>query len=226
MSISALNQTAQASQNGSQNIRGSKLSSADFMKLMVLQLKNQNPTKPADTNQFMKQVLSLANYESQAEMNQKLDKITAALGSMMMGNGLGYIGRTIEAAGDTTALQSGEAKWSYSLASKAKDVTIKVLDENGDVVFEKEGQTGAGKHDFVWDGKGSDGKTRPDGGKYTIKIEAKDADGKAIEAQTTITGKVTGVDASGDKVYLNIGDANVLMQSLLKVLDGKSGAQS
>jgi flagellar basal-body rod modification protein FlgD len=221
MSLSTVNSVNQASNSTSPKIGRSKLTSQDFMKLMLLQMKNQNPTKPTDPSSFMRQMISLANYEAQAATGQKLDNITSSLGTLISGNGLGYIGKTIEAQGDTTSLQNGKAQWSYSLKTEAAKVTLKILDEKGSAVFETRGDGKAGKHNFAWDGKTKDGKQLPDGGKYTIKIEAADNGGKAIESSTSIFGKVTGTDTVDGKTLLKIGSAAFQMKSILSVQESK-----
>ncbi|WP_420413753.1 flagellar hook assembly protein FlgD [Roseibium sp.] len=222
MSVTSITQTPQAqAQAGATPIKGSKLTTSDFLQLMVLQLKNQNPTSPSDPNQVMKQMMDLAGYEAQVDTGKKLDAITSSLSALLSGNGLGYIGRTVEAVGDTTALQSGQAKWSYATNGKAQSVKLQVLDEKGAVVFETAGKTDPGKQSFSWDGKDKDGKQLPDGGKYTLKVTALDGNDKAVPTGTTIFGKVTGIDATGDKSVLQIGGISVLMQSVLAVLESK-----
>ena len=44
-----------------------------FLRLLIAQMKNQDPTKPMDLAQFMAQLASFSNVEQGIKMNQKLD---------------------------------------------------------------------------------------------------------------------------------------------------------
>src|SRR5688572_17476382 len=44
-----------------------------FIKLLTVQLKNQNPLDPTDTNEFTDQIVQFANVEQNIAGNQKLD---------------------------------------------------------------------------------------------------------------------------------------------------------
>ncbi len=46
-----------------------------FLKLLVAQLKNQDPTKPMDSTQYMAQLASFSNVEQSMLMNNKLEEL-------------------------------------------------------------------------------------------------------------------------------------------------------
>jgi flagellar basal-body rod modification protein FlgD len=78
-----------------------------FLKLLVAQLKNQDPTEPMDPSQQMAQLASFANVEQSIKANAKLD---ALMTSMALSQADGIIGRTItsadgEVSGEVTALR-------------------------------------------------------------------------------------------------------------------------
>ena len=52
----------------------------DFLKLLTTQLKNQDPTEPADTNQMTQQIASLSQVEQQINTNSNLEKLIAMYG--------------------------------------------------------------------------------------------------------------------------------------------------
>ena len=63
-----------------------------FLKLLVAQLKNQDPAKPTDSNEFMAQLASFSSVEQQVRTNDKLDALLAA---SRLSDSAALIGRTI-----------------------------------------------------------------------------------------------------------------------------------
>ena len=194
------------------------IDSDEFLMLMVEQLQNQNPTDPTDTSEYISQMVDYASFETEVEISEQLTSITEILSGFMSSQGLGYLGQTVEALGNTTSLQDGEAEWSYTLDSDAESVSISILDEDGNTVYSAEGETGSGSHSFTWDGVTSDGEQLADGGQYTIQIEALDSEGNDVSGYTTVIAEVTAVDATGDEAVLGIGESSVLLDNVLAVV--------
>jgi flagellar basal-body rod modification protein FlgD len=63
-----------------------------FLRLLIAQLKNQDPTEPGDPTQYMAQLASFSNVEQAIQINNKLD---AMLTSQALSQADGLIGRTI-----------------------------------------------------------------------------------------------------------------------------------
>ncbi|MES0885270.1 flagellar hook assembly protein FlgD [Roseibium sp. SCP14] len=221
MTISTVNSYSDVSSTSStttSNDARTTIDSDEFLMLMVEQLQNQDPTNPTDTNEYVSQMVDYASFETQTQISDQLNSITDVLSSYMNSQGLGYLGQTVEAVGNTTSLQDGQAQWSYTLDSEAESVSINILDEDGNTVYSAEGETGAGSHSFAWDGVTSDGEQLEDGGQYTIQVEALDGEGNEISGYTTVIAEVTAVDASGDEAVLGIGDSSVLLDNVLAVV--------
>ncbi|MEM9631279.1 MAG: flagellar hook assembly protein FlgD [Pseudomonadota bacterium] len=221
MTISTVNSysdVASTSSAATSNDARTTIDSDEFLLLMVEQLQNQDPTNPTDTNEYVSQMVDYASFETQTQISDQLTSITDVLSSYMNSQGLGYLGQTVEAIGNTTSLQDGEAQWSYTLDSEAESVSINILDEDGNTVYSAEGETGAGSHSFSWDGVTSDGEQLEDGGQYTIQVEALDGEGNEVSGYTTVIAEVTAVDASGDEAVLGIGDSSVLLDNVLAVV--------
>jgi flagellar basal-body rod modification protein FlgD len=75
-----------------------------FLRLLITQLKNQDPTAPMDTGQFMAQLASFSNVEQGIQTNQKLDSLLTA-SSLAQADGV--IGHTVTSAdGSVTGVVS------------------------------------------------------------------------------------------------------------------------
>jgi flagellar basal-body rod modification protein FlgD len=183
---------------------------------MIAQLQNQNPLDPTDTNEFVNQLISYEQINQTQEMNEQLGDLLTSFNSLISTSAVGYLGHTVEAYGDTTSLEDGQASWGYSLNADAADVTITVKDSDGNTVWEGAGETEAGKHTFSWDGKDNDGTQLADG-EYTIEISATDADGESVYGYTTVVGTVDGIDSSSGETLLTIGGVTVAFDDVIGV---------
>ena len=85
-----------------------------------------------------------------------------------------------------------------------------IMDDKGKVMFTKAGNTSAGTHEVVWDGKDGNGFPVEDG-EYSLSITPIAFSGSTVDASTRIYAKVTGVsmingttlDASGVSIALD-----------------------
>jgi flagellar basal-body rod modification protein FlgD len=95
------------------------LNSDDFLKLLVAQLKYQDPTSPADTSSFMTQTAQLTQVES-------LDRIATAQGSLLAATlsaqAAGLVGKTVDYLDLTGARLSG----TVTSASFGTDPTLRI----------------------------------------------------------------------------------------------------
>lgn len=66
-----------------------------FLKLLVAQMKNQDPTDPMDSTQYMAQLAAFSQVEQSVQMNTKLDQM---LQSSALAQADAIIGRTVTSA--------------------------------------------------------------------------------------------------------------------------------
>lgn len=193
-----------------------------FLALLTAQLKNQDPLSPLDSNAFTQQLTQMSGVEQQLLTNDLLKSLVSQSKSGLSG-AVEYIGKTVTAAVSTTKLQGGSATWSYELAADAATATIEIKDSSGAVVWKGPApSTGAGVHDFSWDGKTLTGVKKPDGGAYTMTVTATTAAGRSVDAQTLIRGKATGVEVYDGSPYLTIGGAYASLDSVISVQSASS----
>lgn len=69
-----------------------------FLQLLIAQMKNQDPTKPADPSQFISQLASFSGVEQAIKTNNKLDSMMT---SLALSQSEGFIGRTVTSADGT-----------------------------------------------------------------------------------------------------------------------------
>ena len=76
-----------------------------FLQLLVAEMKNQDPTNPMDTSQYMSQFAQLSTVEQAMQTNSKLD---ALLSSQSLSQANGLIGKTVSFTDSTGASFSGK----------------------------------------------------------------------------------------------------------------------
>ncbi len=73
----------------------------DFLKLLIAQMSNQDPTSPIEDTQFIAQMAQFSSLEQMTNMNESFGKMAVMLTSSQAAS---TIGRTVELdVGDTTA---------------------------------------------------------------------------------------------------------------------------
>ena len=149
-----------------------------FLKLLVTQLKNQDPMNPMDNAQLtsqMAQINTVAGIEklnnSVASMTDKLstqlaalnpsgglDKLEATLQKMsgqflqaQTLQGAGMVGRQVWTSGNALAVEAGKGMGAFELAGPADGVTVEVLSPAGHVVGQMDmGAQASGRRAFQW----------------------------------------------------------------------------
>jgi flagellar basal-body rod modification protein FlgD len=185
-----------------------------FLQLLTAQLKNQDPLSPLDSNEFTAQLTQMAGVEQQLLTNDLLTSLLAQ-NEGGLGSAASYLGQDITAGWSATRFEDGAATWNYELATDAAEVTLSVIDGAGRTVWSGPApETEAGLHSFSWDGKTSADGQVAEGGVYTLKVTAKTAGGQDVDAQTLITGRVTGVELYDGEPYLVVGGSVLPLTSV------------
>jgi len=195
----------------------SSLTSSEFLKLLVSELKNQDPLNATSATDFINQMTSYANFTQQESINTNLNSLTDSFSSLVTLNSVNYIGHTVEAKTDTATLTNGSTTFGYSLSSAAQNVSISVKDSSGNTVWSGSGTGNAGSNAFTWNGKDSSGNQLSDGGQYTISVSATNSAGNSVFNYATVTGKVTGIDTSTSTPSLTVNGVSVSAANIIGV---------
>lgn len=218
MSVAAVTSSATTSTSSTSSTSSSTtLSSSDFLNLLISELKNQNPLDATSTTDFINQLTSYATYDQQSSLNSSMTSLASSFSSLVTLNSVNYIGHTVEAKTDTATLTDSSATYGYSLSSAASDVAISIKDSSGNTVWSGSGTGNAGSNTFTWDGKTSDGTQLADGGQYTMSVTATDSAGNSVYQYSTVTGKVTGIDASSSTPALIVNGVSVSASNIIGV---------
>ncbi len=189
-----------------------------FLKLLVTQLKNQDPLNPMDNAQMTSQMAQISTVEGIDKLNATLQMILNGSNENQAMQAAALVGHGVLVPGTGLALTGGMAIGGIELDEPADRVTVTVKDANGIAVKTLElGGRDAGSHCIGWDGKTDSGARAVDGA-YSISVVAQRGDAKG-GARTLELGMVSSVARTSQGVSLNVGAlGNVRMSDVREIL--------
>ncbi len=203
------------------NNRATTITHDEFLTLLICELENQDPLAPMSIQEMASQLAQFGSLERLYSIDRQIGEslnvdlvMSQAINNTMAAS---LIGRELLAVGDSIVLKSGEANLNFVLADPAAEVTITILDEDGQVVraIRREDLLD-GEQVVVWNGTDSSGQSLPDG-VYSFTITASDADGNAVNAITTASGIITGVSYETGVAILLVGDREFPMGNVISI---------
>lgn len=89
-------------------VTNDKLTNDDFLKLMLTELKYQDPTKPMDSSSMMDSQLKMSSIETNLEMSNAMKSLQQSFAQTSLSSATNIMGRTVEngAKNDDGALKS------------------------------------------------------------------------------------------------------------------------
>lgn len=213
--ISAISSTA--AQPTSEKVGPRQLGQDDFLKLLITQLKNQDPLKPTDNTEFVSQLAQFSQLEQTAKQADLLQKGLDAQTATLQFSLLPMVGRQISIERPLVQLGQGPAAITYALEKNAAKVQLAILDEQRRVVrtLDSSGNQ-AGLNQVTWDGKDNKGAVMPPG-TYEYAISALDATGATVAATGRAQLAVTGVRIVDGRPQLAVGSATVDPSAIVEV---------
>lgn len=163
-----------------------------FMKLILTQLQNQDPTKPMDNSQFLSQLAQFKSVSGIDELKKSVDAMAASFQSNQALQASSLVGRWVMVESNSSQLwdKVGMAG-AVDVPDFASQVVVSVKDSSGQIIKQIDlGRQEKGVVNFKWDGFDSNGKAYKEG-KYTIEANA-NISGKN---QSLITNTVVPVDS-------------------------------
>ena len=220
-SISTLNELQDRTKVASNEDKGA-IGKDGFMRLLLAQLRNQDPQNPLESHEFASQLAQFTAVEQLFNINAKLDrnldldiKLTQSIGNSLATT---IVGKSLRAIGNQISLDEGSTSKVYiTLPMSVSNVTVSIYDSN-DTLIRKEDLDirTAGDHIYIWDGKNNDDVGIPDG-IYTFSIDATGSNGNSIPISFFMGGHITGVKFNSDNATmflvgaLNINVSDVIM---------------
>jgi flagellar basal-body rod modification protein FlgD len=204
---------ATATQSQTSNMKS--VGKDEFMKLLLAQLKNQDPLEPMDGTDFAAQLAQFSSLEQLKNLNTTLE--TQSVNQMTLGyaQSVNMIGKeAVTNSGNTVTANGQTTELNYSLAKDAQTVTISIRDKDGKLVksWDESART-AGMNSATWDCSGVEK------GDYFYQIAARDSSGAPVAAETMTTGVVTAVHFRSNQILVTLNGREVPLSAISEVRD-------
>jgi flagellar basal-body rod modification protein FlgD len=224
--------TAAAQTTGTQSSQtqgSNQLGKDAFVKLLLAQLANQDPTSPVDSQAFVAQLAQFANVELLQSANSRLDSILYAQAAGNQTTVASLVGKEVVYRADTVTLTAGQStSVQVNLASKADQVTAVVTDSSGKTVRTMNvGACDKGASSIPWDGRDDAGNQLP-AGDYKVNVTAATKDGTNVTVEQRARARVTGVSFENGypELVLNSGSQRIKLSDVIEVDEGSSTSAS
>lgn len=178
---------------GSAATGGATLGGTNFLTLMLAQLKNQDPTSPVDSNQFLNQLASLSTVQGITQLNTSFSSLSSSLVSSQALQASSLLGHQALVSSSTANLATnGTVTGAISVPQTTSQAVLNISDASGALVRQINlGAQSSGLAHFSWDGKAADGSQLP-AGQYALSAQiAGPSSGTA--ASTYVNGTVQSV---------------------------------
>ncbi len=190
----------------------------DFLKIMIAQMKNQDPTNPFKAEQMASEMAQFTSVEQLQNLNGSINKMAdknKPMEKLAMSQLIGQRAvidkqRFTHRLGDADAL-------SFELPAAAASMRVSIVDAGGEEVYAKDlGAHAAGNVAFTWDGVRSN--TLPaQAGQYQMKIVAKNEHDQPLLTQMQSSMEIRGVSFEGAEPLLLVGEEKISMQNVLRI---------
>jgi len=207
--------TGTGATNGSTTGTGSASSSttlggANFLTLMLAQLKNQDPTSPIDSNTFLTQLAQLSEVQGITQLNTSFSALSGSLTSSQALQASSLLGHhALVSSTKATLAANGTVTGAVQVPQTTSQVVLSITDSSGVLVRQIGlGAQSAGLASFSWDGKDATGTAAP-AGQYTLTAQYAGATSSSTAATTLVNGTVDSVSMGAGSTGLTLNIAGV-----------------
>ncbi|MCF7800572.1 MAG: hypothetical protein K9N34_01005 [Candidatus Marinimicrobia bacterium] len=198
----------------------------DFLRLLIEQMKHQDPLNPMEDQDFASQLAEFSSLEELRAVNDNLEQgiqidmmLTQAINNTMSAN---FIGKSVKAVGDTVAYSgSGDTTLAFRLVSDADHLKVNIKNEAGKVIRTIDLKNYiAGDQSVEWDGQDGDGQQMA-AGSYTFEVEAFGENDAPISVDTFTSGRITGVRYEGGNTMLVVNGVDIPFSQIIEITQGE-----
>jgi flagellar basal-body rod modification protein FlgD len=186
-----------------------------FMKLLVEQMKNQDPLNPMDNAQVTSQMAQLSTVTGIDKLNKTLESLISSVQAGQSYQASSMIGHNVLVPGNDVSTSGEGGYFGVDLPAGADKLSIAIKSASGATVRTVDlGRQDAGTVPLNWDGRTDDGSVAMTGG-YKIEVTATTG-GKSVAADTLNYAKVMSISNNTSGLKLNLSNLTAVNTSDVK----------
>ncbi|CDZ95381.1 flagellar hook capping FlgD N-terminal domain-containing protein [Pseudomonas saudiphocaensis] len=178
------------------NISDAATMENNFISLMVAQIKNQDPTKPVDSTEFLNQYSAMSQVKSMENMSSLMQSNLVLTDNLQTLTAAGLVGQQVSVAVESLDLGGQAVNGQFELAHASTRTALLLTDSNGTQTRIELGGQSAGKVPFVID----PAKHGLRDGQYSVSIETENGEFPRVE----VAGEVSNVRVSAEGPVLQV----------------------
>ena len=193
------------------SLTSAKEQSDRFLKLLVAQMKNQDPLNPMDNAQVTTQMAQISTVSGIDKLSATMATVNASLLQVQSLEGASMVGRTVMVEGSLLSLNDkGKTSAGFELESRAASVLATIKDGSGKVLDTLDlGAMPAGRHTFEWASADANAKG------LTFEISALNKD-KAVGVTRLVADQVDSVFMDKGLLWLELGSNGTIAFGKIK----------
>jgi len=193
--------------------------SKNFLKMLTVQLQNQDPMNPMDNAAMTSQLAALNQVDGINKLNTSVTALVAQMQSANFMNLSSSVGKTALAEGSKIYFSGRAVGMAAKLDTPAASLKAVIRDSNSQIVNQFDfGPTPIGMTDFIWDG-GNDAGKQVASGLYTLELTATDTQGKTSSPASYVGAMVASIGQEGSDMKVGLSDGrNILSTDIVKWL--------
>jgi flagellar basal-body rod modification protein FlgD len=183
-----------------------QLGKDDFLKLLVAQLKNQNPLNPLANDQFISQSAQFSSLEALQNIQKGVEAMGGGAGDgQALSSAAGLLGRPVVASSGRFNYSGAPVSLPFTLSGPVADTALEVTDAAGTVLARQAlGAKPAGQHTVTFTPPA--GKVLPAG---ELRYRIVSMDGGRSTVLPAVAGSVTGITMANGQPMLQIGSVTL-----------------
>ena len=219
MAVAATSTTSDvtvASSPASSAAADATMTSDRFLKLLVAQMKNQDPLNPMDNAQVTSQMAQINTVTGIDKLNSTVAGLSAQFMQMQAMQGASLVGHDVIVPGNKLDIDAATAvgQGGFEIQTPADAVKVEILAPSGAVLQTLNlGAQGAGMHSFDWPAG-----TATDSSGLTFRVTAT-AGGVAIASTALMRDRVDAVTTNGNSFNLELEKSGSTPYASVKALN-------
>lgn len=193
-----------------------KMGKDEFLKLLTVQLKNQDPLNPMEQGKMAAELAQFSQLEQLSNLNTSFEKFGNDKSVKDKFYGASFLGKEVVTTGSSLKYggEGSKAEILFTLPKPASKVLVRIFDAKNNMVGEvwKE-NIGRGNQNVSWDGKSLDGAFEK-AGEFRTQVMAWDNTSEPLAVKTKTTGLVESVFFEDGETVLMVKGKKVFLRDV------------